>query len=123
MLEHLDSLIAFIGVIFIASLLVTVLTQMVSSIFNLRGRSLLWGLTSLMIEIEPDLKEDADKIAKKIMSHPLISSFKKGISFKGIFKRQNMSSIVRLEEFSKLLIQIAESPDNEEFSEKTKKAC
>jgi len=121
MLEHLDSLIAFIGVIFIASLLVTVLTQMVSSLFNLRGRSLLWGLTSLMVEIEPDLKDDAEKIAKKIMSHPFISSFKKGISFKGIFKRQNMSSIVRLEEFSKLLIQIAKPPDNKEFSEKTKK--
>ncbi|UCE08295.1 MAG: hypothetical protein JSW07_09850 [bacterium] len=71
MLEHVDALIAFSGIILLASLLVTVITQMINTGINLRGRDLLWGLKRLIGEIEPSLKEESDKLIRKILNRDL----------------------------------------------------
>jgi len=106
MLEHIDALIAFTGIILLASLLVTALTQIVIAVFNLRGRNLLWGVTRLLRQIEPTLgNEGAEAVAKKILTHPLICRYAK-----------RLPPVVRMEEFSELLIKIAESEDIKKFN-------
>lgn len=109
MLEHVDALIAFTGIILMVSLVVTVITQIVVAGANLRGKNLLWGLTTLLAEIEPDLKDEAEKVARKILSNPLINRHKK-----------RLPPVIRMEEFSQLLIQLSESGDVEEFNQKTR---
>jgi len=113
MLYHLDSLIAFVSVILLASLIVTALTQMAIALFNLRGRNLIWGLKRLVVQIEPSLAEDADAVVRKILTNPLISS---GGELKGFWARfRRLPSVVRREEFSHLLVKLAESKDVDEF--------
>jgi hypothetical protein len=113
MLYHLDALIAFVGVILLASLIVTALTQMAIALFNLRGRNLIWGLKRLVVQIEPSLAEDADAVVRKILTNPLISS---GGELKGFWARfRRLPSVVRREEFSHLLVKLAESKDVDEF--------
>lgn len=73
MLQYLDMSIAFAAVMLGVSVLVTALTQVVNAIFGMRGRSLLWGLESLLTYVDPDFKEHARKIAEKILHHPLLS--------------------------------------------------
>jgi len=109
MLEHVDALIAFTGIILMVSLVVTVITQIVVAVANLRGKNLLWGLTTLLSEIEPELKDEAEKVARKILSNPLINRHKK-----------RLPPLIRMEEFSQLLIQLSESGDVKEFNEKTR---
>ncbi len=111
MLQHIDALIAFSGIILLASLLVTVITQMVVAVVNLRGKNLLWGMTRLLKQIEPDLEEEAEKVVRKLLQNPLICR-----------TRKRLPAVIRMEEFSSLLIRMAESENLDEFSEKTQKA-
>jgi len=115
MLYHLDSLIAFIGVILLASLIVTVLTQIVVAFLNLRGRNLLWGLKRLISEVEPSLQAKSGDIVKKILGNPLISMQDRGKGFWGKF--QKLPAVIRREEFSRLLIKLAESEDAKKFGD------
>jgi hypothetical protein len=107
MLEHIDALIAFAGIILVASLLVTIITQIVILVLNLRGKNLLWGITRLLQQIEPSLGDEAKEVARKILTHPLICRYKK-----------RLPPVIRMEEFSDLLIKLAESKEIEEFDEK-----
>ena len=105
MLEHIDALIAFTGIILLFSLLITVLTQIAIVVFNLRGRNLFWGVTRLLCQIEPSLDDKgAKEVVKKILRHPLISRYTK-----------RLPPVIRMEEFSELLIKIVESEDIKEF--------
>ncbi|HYM12854.1 MAG TPA: hypothetical protein VEU62_19100, partial [Bryobacterales bacterium] len=72
-LEHLDTFIAFAVVMLGVSLLVTIFTQMVSSLFGLRGTNLKWGLTQLFKTLHPALGNRVEQIADWILTHPLIS--------------------------------------------------
>ncbi len=100
MLDQVDSLIAFVAVILLNSLLVTVVTQMVISAFNLRGHNLAWGLTRLLKEIQPGKTEVIDEIVHKVLRHPLVASTEK-----------RLASVIRSEELSQLLIKFAQQPD------------
>ena len=104
MLEHIDALIAFTGIILVASLMVTIVTQIVILVLNLRGRNLLWGVARLLQQIEPSLGDEAKEVARKILTNPLICRHKK-----------RLPPVIRMEEFSDLLIKLAESEDIKEF--------
>jgi hypothetical protein len=73
MLQYLDMAIAFAAVMLGVSVLVTALTQVVNAIFAMRGRSLLWGLETLLTYVDPNFKEHARKIIEKILRHSLLS--------------------------------------------------
>lgn len=73
MLQYLDMAIAFAAVMLGVSVLVTALTQVVNAIFGMRGRSLVWGLETLLKYIDPEFKEHARKIVEKILHHSLLS--------------------------------------------------
>src|SRR6267378_3418249 len=72
-LEHLDTVIAFVVILAGVSLLVTIFTQTVSALFGLRGANLLWGIKTLLKELDPDLATHAKTISEKVLHHPLIS--------------------------------------------------
>jgi hypothetical protein len=117
MLDQLEALIAFAGIILLASLIVTTLTQMVIALLNLRGKNLLWGLKRLVSQIEPSLTNDADAVVKRILGNPLISMEKEGRGLWGKFQR--LPALIRREEFTRLLIKLAESEDIKEFNATT----
>lgn len=77
MLAYLDTLIGFAVVMLGASLLITVLTQMVSGLLSHRGANLQWGLEMLFRHIPGcPLLNDAGRakmMARDVLSHPLIS--------------------------------------------------
>lgn len=72
-LQHVDSAIAFAVVMLGASLLITVMTQGVSTLFNLRGRQLQRALGDLMETAFPEQVGKVEALAKEILEHPLIS--------------------------------------------------
>ena len=47
-LEYVDTILAFIVVMLLLSLLITVRVQLVVSFLNLRGGSLLWGVEQIL---------------------------------------------------------------------------
>lgn len=85
MLQQLDTAIAFAVVMLMLSLLITVVVQVFNSIFDMRGRSLAWGLTKLLHQIDPALREPSARkwytfpatlgrrIAKAVALHPAIA--------------------------------------------------
>jgi hypothetical protein len=72
-LAHFDTMIGFTMIVMLFSLLITVLVQMASSALNLRGKNLFWGVKRLLIQIDPNIGSNADKIAKAILSHPSLA--------------------------------------------------
>ncbi len=77
MLGYLDTLIGFSVIMLGASLMVTILTQIVSTLFSHRGANLKWGLATLFQHVPNcpllNVPERANQIAADILSHPLIS--------------------------------------------------
>ena len=72
MLEQLDTFIAFAAVMLGASLFVTILTQIIPTLLNLRGWNLRNGLATLFETLEPQLKGVAKALASKILMDPLV---------------------------------------------------
>jgi hypothetical protein len=66
MLDSLDTLIAFVLIYLVASMLITIAVQMVSSALNLRGSNLAWGLAETFETIAPSLVEEAKDGAKEL---------------------------------------------------------
>ncbi len=77
MLAYLDTFIGFAVVMLGASLIVTILVQVVSAAASLRGASLRWGLEQLFKNIDPDtlptIKDNAGGIARALLTHNLTS--------------------------------------------------
>jgi hypothetical protein len=73
MLQSLDTLIAFVVILLSASLLVTILVQMLSSAFALRGKNLGNALALTFQSIHPDIGANAYALAERILSDPRLS--------------------------------------------------
>jgi hypothetical protein len=75
MLTYVDTLIGFAGVMLLLSLLITLLVQVAVSVLNLRGLSLLWGVTLVVERAKPGLKSTlrAWDIAWQVLTHPALS--------------------------------------------------
>src|SRR4051812_30166017 len=72
MLESLDTLIAFVLIMLVVSMLITICVQMLSAAFNLRGKYLGQGLARTFGTILPNMA-NADTLACKILSGRLLS--------------------------------------------------
>ena len=93
MLRTVDILIGVTVVMLLASLIVTVLTQFVTSVWNSRGRHLLRGITDLMQQVAPGIGRDAaSKIAAAILSHPLIRAT--GGRYGDVIQRNELTRIL-----------------------------
>lgn len=73
MLPLVETVIAFIVVILLASLLVTALTQVIVAGFNLRGRNLVWGLERLFTSLRAP-QAVARQLARSVACHELLTN-------------------------------------------------
>jgi hypothetical protein len=72
-LDNFDTAMGFAAVMLLLSLLVTVLVQMTVAILGLRARNLAWGVKTLLLQIDPTLKEKATNLANRVLKHPSVS--------------------------------------------------
>ncbi len=97
MLKTIDILLALTVVMLVASMVVTVLTQFVTSIGNTRGRHLLQGLADLLQQIDPQIERKiAESVCGAVLSHPMIRDV-----------GQRYGAAIHREEFTKLLMDLA----------------
>ncbi len=74
MLTQLDTLIGFVVVMALVSLLVTIITQMASSLLGLRGKCLAEALEAMIFKIEPKIEKAVClKLVDRLLTHPAIS--------------------------------------------------
>jgi hypothetical protein len=75
MFPHLDTVIAFVVLMLVASLFITAATQVVVSLLGLRGVNLQRGLVDLFETAYPDqeARRWAKEIARRVLRHPTIS--------------------------------------------------
>jgi hypothetical protein len=73
MLQSIDTLIAFVVIMTVASLFVTIIVQMCSAALSLRGKNLANALALTFQTIDPSLEERAHQLAAKILTDPLLS--------------------------------------------------
>jgi hypothetical protein len=74
MLKQLDTLIGFAVVMLVVSLVITIITQMVSSFLGLRGKNLADALRVMIFKIAPNVTpENAQALAKHVLTHCTIS--------------------------------------------------
>ena len=123
MLAYLDTAIGFVVVMLVISLLITILTQMVSSLINHRGSNLLWGLKTIFANINPhaypQLSAQAETVAREVLTHCLLSDswfsgnlvaqwFAARIPLLDkLFKRFQLASAIRPSELAHILAHIA----------------
>jgi len=115
-LQHLDTVIAFAVVMLAVSLLITIFTQAMSSLFAQRGGNLRWGVQVLLRTINPSLGDSAGNLAQQILTHPIISdsifSRLARVKYLGtLTRRWRLASAIRVEELLRILPEVANLPD------------
>jgi hypothetical protein len=104
MLDSLDTLIGFALIFTVVSLLITILVQAITSLLNLRGKNLAWGVAEAFEAIAPELvaekKERGKALADHLLKDPLISDSQFG-------RLVGKATAVRPEELFDLLHRIA----------------
>jgi hypothetical protein len=73
MLDSLDTLIAFVLIMLLVSMLITIAVQLLATAFNLRGKYLGKGLAHTFKTILPKMDGDAETLACRILSGRLLS--------------------------------------------------
>jgi hypothetical protein len=77
MLKQLDTLIGFAVVMSMVSLLITIVTQIASSLLGLRGKNLSDSLEAMLCKVDPDIDKQVagmgKALADKALTHPLLS--------------------------------------------------
>src|SRR5262245_5031600 len=121
-LEHLDIAIALVVVMLAVSLLVTILTQMVTSVLGLRGENLRRGISDLISTVHPEAAKQADDIADKVLNHRLISD--SAVSkldllasvpvLKSLHKSWKLATAIRFEELIGAMDMLAASATRDE---------
>jgi hypothetical protein len=104
MLKSVDILIGFSLVMLVVSAAVTVFTQTLATLLQLRGRRLLDGLTTILEQIDPELnkklegrvKTAAGEIAEAVLKHPLVAE-----------RNKRLGTVIQREELTKILLELA----------------
>jgi hypothetical protein len=109
MLKTLDILIGATTVVLLFSMAVTVITQALNHLFHRRGRHLKAGLANLLQQLEIPTRHCAEDIADHVLRHPMISDGK-----------GNLGTVVKREEFVKLLLDFASGEGMSTLSEESK---
>src|SRR4030095_15611231 len=73
MLDSLDTLIAFVLIMLVVSLLITIVVQMCAATLNLRGQNLLSALESAFAAIAPSLQAEKHKLPGYLLKGGLLS--------------------------------------------------
>jgi hypothetical protein len=105
MLKSLDVLIGISLVMLIVSMVVTLLTQFVTTAINSHGRNLKIGLQNLISHLDSTLTAPiAGQIAEAVLTHPLIGSA-------AIFRRTGtrLGTVIHRDELTRILMELASS--------------
>lgn len=102
MLNNLDTLIAFATVMLGISLLITILNQMIASLFGHRATYLKDGIKDLLQTLDPNLAPHVDKIANDVLTHKLASD-SAFVHQKWAPNRWKLASAIRPDELTRLL--------------------
>src|SRR4029077_12390670 len=73
MLNTIDTVIAFAVIMTVLSLLITIVVQMVSAAFSLRGKNLANALALTFQTIDPNIGQHAHSLAAQILRDPIFS--------------------------------------------------
>ena len=74
MLNYVDTLIGFSGVMLLLSLLVTAIVQAAIAVLKMRGECLRWGVELLVKRAIPALKDhEAKALADDVLTHETLS--------------------------------------------------
>jgi hypothetical protein len=73
MLNTIDTVIAFAVIMTVLSLLITIVVQMVSGAFSLRGKNLANALALTFQTIDPNIGKYANSLAAQILRDPIFS--------------------------------------------------
>lgn len=111
MLKTLDILIGATTVILLFSMAVTVITQALTTFFQRRGRHLKAGLANLLQQLGIPTRQVAADIADHVLRHPMIADGK-----------GNLGTVVKREEFIKLLLDFASGEGISTLGEASKSA-
>ena len=115
MLETIDVLIGLTVIMLALSMAVTVITQFVTAAVNSRGRHLKRSLADLIQQVDPKMADAvAAKIATGVLTHPLVSGAKSG--------KRRLGSVIHREEFTKLLLELADRKDGHALDPNTRNA-
>jgi hypothetical protein len=110
MLKSLDVILELTVVMLVASMAVTVLTQIYTSLRNTRGTHLHKGLIDLLQQIDPAVTaEIADEVAGAILSHPLVHD-----------SDNRLGSLVHRDEFTHLLLEVAAGHGSDALREESR---
>lgn len=113
-LQHLDTVIAFAVVMLGASLLITIFTQAMSTLFAHRGSNLRWGLQVLLQTVNPGLTAQQRKdFTEKILTHPILSDSVLSRFNCTLTRRWRLASTIRVEELLRILPAIAQVLGNQ----------
>jgi hypothetical protein len=112
MLQWFDTLLGLVVILLGASLIVMMLTQVVVTLLNLRGRNLVHGVRLILEHADPDLKQYARQVAEEALSHGLVSDAWVEL------QRLKPTTTIRLNELQTVLAQLADAGGTEEWRKK-----
>lgn len=120
MLRQLDVLIGFAVVMTIVSVLITIVTQIISTTLGLRGKNLADALEVMMHKIDPSINQQVNNLAKqlsnRVLTHPVISDsilsmrtniFDRIPILSALRRRWKIASAIRADELLAILQDIA----------------
>jgi hypothetical protein len=114
MLAYLDTLIGFAVVMLGASLVITILTQMISALLSHRGANLRWGLETMFKNLPAcpllNKAENAAMVAKDVLTHPLISDSIFSLKPQGLADRVRLATAVQPDELVAILNDLSTKP-------------
>jgi hypothetical protein len=92
-LKTLDILLGLSVVMLMVSLIVTVLTETITSVLQMRGKHLLEGVIGLLRQVDREVPDHVvNAVATAILTHPLIRS--KGCRFGTVIHREELTKLV-----------------------------
>ncbi len=97
MLKTLDIFIGLSLVMLLVSMIVTVITQAVTTFLNSRGKHLMKGISDMLEQLDPGItRKIAEEISTAALTHPLVSN-----------GNGKLGGVIHREELTKLLLELA----------------
>jgi hypothetical protein len=96
----------------LVSMVVTVITQALTTILNTRGKHLLTSVADILGQLHPGItRKIAEEIAQKALTHPLVSQ-----------ANGQLAHVIHREELTKLLLELGAEDGPQKLSDEAKKA-
>jgi hypothetical protein len=112
MLKTIDIFIGLALVMLLVSMIVTVITQAVTTILNSRGKHLLTGIADMLEQLDPGITRNiAKEIANAALTHPLISQ-----------ANGRLGNVIHREELTKMLLELGAEDGPQKLSDEAKQA-